>query len=143
MDHRRTETFYAITTPGLEPVCAAELNALELPPDAIEKGGIAFHGQLRDLYRANLWLRTASRSWCDLPRCPAGTSPTSTEKHAGCHGVVLLNLKRLFLFERPVASPDWCIPNASQTLLKRPSTKPWGVGTLRKANSDKLFTPGS
>lgn len=61
MDHRRMETFYAIVSPGLERVCAAELASLDLPPGQIVGGGVAFAGRLRDLYRANLWLRTASR----------------------------------------------------------------------------------
>lgn len=61
MDHRHTENFYAIVSPGLESVCATELSALEITPQEVDVGGIAFAGRLRDLYRANLWLRTASR----------------------------------------------------------------------------------
>ncbi len=61
MDHRHTENFYAIVSPGLENVCATELSALEITPQKVDVGGVAFAGRLRDLYRANLWLRTASR----------------------------------------------------------------------------------
>ena len=61
MDHRHTENFYAIVSPGLENVCATELSALQITPQEIDVGGIAFAGRLRELYRANLWLRTASR----------------------------------------------------------------------------------
>ncbi len=61
MDHRSTENLYAVVSPGLEKVCAAELSALEMVPQEIAVGGVAFTGQLRDIYRANLWLRTASR----------------------------------------------------------------------------------
>ena len=61
MDHRQTENFYAIVSPGMESVCATELTALEITPQEVDAGGIAFAGRLRDLYRANLWLRTASR----------------------------------------------------------------------------------
>lgn len=61
MDHRRTENLYAVVSPGLENVCAAELAALQMVPQAVEVGGVAFSGKLRDLYLANLWLRTASR----------------------------------------------------------------------------------
>ncbi len=61
MDHRRTENFYAVVSPGLENVCAKELTALEMPPQQVSAGGVAFTGRLRDLYRANLCLRTASR----------------------------------------------------------------------------------
>jgi putative N6-adenine-specific DNA methylase len=61
MDHRRTENFYIIVSPGLEEVCAAELAAIDIAPLRIEKGGIACAGRLRELYLANLWLRAASR----------------------------------------------------------------------------------
>jgi putative N6-adenine-specific DNA methylase len=61
MDHRRTEQFYAVVSPGLESVCAAELSGLEITPQQVTTGGVAFAGRLRDLYLANLWLRTASR----------------------------------------------------------------------------------
>ena len=61
MDHRSTENFYAVVSPGLEKVCAAELSALEITPQEVATGGVAFEGRLRDLYLTNLWLRTASR----------------------------------------------------------------------------------
>ncbi len=51
---------FAITAPGLEPLCAAELRALGMGA-APEPGGVAWEGGRGDLYRANLWLRTASR----------------------------------------------------------------------------------
>lgn len=53
---------FAVTTPGLEPVLRAELQEL---PGARElltlPGGVEFTGDLSTLYRANLWLRSASR----------------------------------------------------------------------------------
>jgi len=61
MDHRQTENFYIIVSPGLEMVCAEELSDLGIPPLEITTGGVGFAGSLRDLYLANLWLRTASR----------------------------------------------------------------------------------
>ncbi len=61
MDHRSTENLYAVVSPGLEKVCAAELSALEITPQEVTVGGVAFAGRLRDIYRTNLWLRTASR----------------------------------------------------------------------------------
>ncbi len=61
MDHRSTENFYAVVSPGLEKICAAELSALEITPQEVAVGGVAFAGRLRDLYLTNLWLRTASR----------------------------------------------------------------------------------
>jgi putative N6-adenine-specific DNA methylase len=61
MDHRRSENFYAVVSPGLENVCAEELTDLEMSPQQVAAGGVAFAGRLRELYRANLCLRTASR----------------------------------------------------------------------------------
>lgn len=52
---------YVVTTPGLEELTRAELEALGLRPTGSEPGGISFEGSLDDLARANLWLRTASR----------------------------------------------------------------------------------
>ncbi|MFL5391979.1 MAG: class I SAM-dependent RNA methyltransferase [Myxococcales bacterium] len=51
---------YAATAPGLEPLAARELAALGLAPNA-ETGGAAFRGPVESIWRANLWLRTASR----------------------------------------------------------------------------------
>lgn len=51
---------FAITAPGLEALCAAELVGLGIPGVA-EPGGVAWAGTLDSVARANLWLRTASR----------------------------------------------------------------------------------
>ena len=51
---------YAATAPGLEPLVSRELTALGLAPNA-EMGGAAFRGPMESVWRANLWLRTASR----------------------------------------------------------------------------------
>ncbi len=51
---------FAVTPPGLEKVTAGELSFLGLSPH-MEAGGVTFRGGLRELYLANLWLRTASR----------------------------------------------------------------------------------
>ena len=51
---------FAVTAPGLEPLCAAELRALGIGGVA-EPGGVAWEGTREELYLANLWLRTASR----------------------------------------------------------------------------------
>jgi putative N6-adenine-specific DNA methylase len=61
MDHRSTESFFAIVAPGLESICAKEMEALGLAVDETIDGGVAFSGKLRELYLANLWSRTASR----------------------------------------------------------------------------------
>ncbi len=57
---------YAVVPPGLEPLCARELQALGIEPEVVEPGGVAWRGRLRELYLANLWLRSASRI---LVRC--------------------------------------------------------------------------
>jgi putative N6-adenine-specific DNA methylase len=61
MDHRSTENLFAVVSPGLETVCAEEMNSLGLATQEVISGGVAFSGKLRDIYLANLWLRTASR----------------------------------------------------------------------------------
>ena len=65
------EKLFAVCAPGLEPFLAQELAGLGLAAasplsktggtEGELEGGIEFQGTLRDLYRANLWLRTASR----------------------------------------------------------------------------------
>jgi putative N6-adenine-specific DNA methylase len=55
-----TSRCFAITAPGLEHVCAAELHALHVAA-AVVDGGVEWDGDARSLYRANLELRTASR----------------------------------------------------------------------------------
>ena len=54
-------TLFAITLPGLETVLAEELRALGLPPVEVTPGGVAFEGGWREMYRANLELRCATR----------------------------------------------------------------------------------
>lgn len=51
---------YAVTAPGLAAVAAAELRALGVE-SRVDAGGAAWRGDARSLYRANLWLRTATR----------------------------------------------------------------------------------
>ncbi|PLY00282.1 MAG: class I SAM-dependent RNA methyltransferase [Desulfuromonas sp.] len=52
---------FAVTAPGLEEVCAAEIRNLLGCAVSITRGGVSFSGGLEELYLANLWLRTASR----------------------------------------------------------------------------------
>ncbi len=51
---------FAVAAPGLEPIVQQELQQLGLPGEPTT-GGVSFSGSERDLYRANLHLRTASR----------------------------------------------------------------------------------
>ena len=58
--------FFAVTAPGLEPLCAAELTALGAAEVQPEPGGVNFSGRLEMAVRANLWLSTAGRVWLRL-----------------------------------------------------------------------------
>jgi putative N6-adenine-specific DNA methylase len=52
--------YFAAAAPGLEAITAAELRGLGIS-GAPSPGGVSFSGERAELYRANLWLRTASR----------------------------------------------------------------------------------
>ncbi|MDJ0856530.1 MAG: hypothetical protein QNI88_15080 [Desulfobacterales bacterium] len=57
------QTFFAVTAPGLETLCRAELerHTEAVRITGVAKGGIAFEGRLHDIYGANLLCRTAHR----------------------------------------------------------------------------------
>lgn len=59
-DEVRSLQLFAVTAPGLERLCAAELREVGIHA-VIAEGGAAWHGDMRTVYRANLELRTASR----------------------------------------------------------------------------------
>lgn len=61
MKKDRNLALFAVTAPGLEGCCAEELRELGMAGIVTVAGGVEFAGGLRDLYRANLWLRCASR----------------------------------------------------------------------------------
>lgn len=52
---------YSITAPGLEQITALELARLGIADVRCSRGGVAWRGTTHDVYRANLWLRTATR----------------------------------------------------------------------------------
>lgn len=54
-------SFFAASAPGLETITAQELRDLNFSETRPTPGGVEFSGSLRDLYRANLHLRTAGR----------------------------------------------------------------------------------
>lgn len=58
---KRQSDFFVVTSPGLEEVCGAELVALGVAEVKSPPGGVIFSGGLRELYLANLHLRTATR----------------------------------------------------------------------------------
>lgn len=51
----------AICTPGLEALCEEELRSIGIKPKSGGSGVVEFRCNNRQLYAANLWLRTASR----------------------------------------------------------------------------------
>ena len=75
---------FAAVPRGAEELAGAELGALGISDANPGKGGVAFHTDLAGLYRANLWLRTASRVLVQLAQFPC-TSPD--ELYAGVHAI--------------------------------------------------------
>src|ERR1700675_4595787 len=63
---------FAPTAPGLESIAAGELKTLGVRGRQ-EIGGVAFDGELKRIYEANLWLRTASRIVVRLGQFHAST----------------------------------------------------------------------
>ena len=61
MSSQSTYDAFVITAPGLEPLAAAELQALGASDARVAEGGATFTATRRSLYEANLHLRTASR----------------------------------------------------------------------------------
>lgn len=64
------QRFFATTAKGVEEVLAREMTVLGLAGVTAEKGGVRFTGDLSACYRANLWLRTASRILVSLAEFP-------------------------------------------------------------------------
>ena len=58
-----TELFdaFAVAAPGLAPMVADELSELGIAKLNVVDAGVGFAASPRDLARANVWLRTASR----------------------------------------------------------------------------------
>lgn len=76
MVQKRVDQYFVITPPGFEKVCAQEMLELGLTPQNTARGGVAFTGGLRELYLANLWLRSASRILVRLGEVRATDFPT-------------------------------------------------------------------
>lgn len=64
---------YSVAAPGLEFVTAAELATMGHAARGTIRGGVAWRGSARDLYKANLWLRSASRVVVRVAEFHAGT----------------------------------------------------------------------
>jgi putative N6-adenine-specific DNA methylase len=74
---------FVVCGPGIEPYTKRELAKLGLPGDgklAEEEGGGAFSGSLRDVYRANLNLRTATRVLVGIGVFPVSAFPALRKK---------------------------------------------------------------
>jgi putative N6-adenine-specific DNA methylase len=67
------QQFFATTAKGVEEVLAAELVRLGVSEVSAEGGGVRFSGGMEAAYRANLWLRTASRVLMPLAEFPCET----------------------------------------------------------------------
>src|SRR4030042_3120695 len=111
------ERLFAVCAPGLEPFAALELDQLGLigshPPfqsesfltesgAPYEAGGIEFQGSLHDVYRANLYLRTASRVLVRLGEFYASAFPELRRKASR------LLWENYLVPERPIALRVTC-----------------------------------
>jgi putative N6-adenine-specific DNA methylase len=65
--------FFATTAKGVEEILAGELASLGIGSAKLERGGVRFSGTMEACYRANLWLRTASRVLMSLAEFPCNT----------------------------------------------------------------------
>jgi putative N6-adenine-specific DNA methylase len=75
---------FAAVPRGAEELAAAELVALGISDTKTGKGGVSFSANRAGLYRANLWLRTASRVLVQLSQFPC-SGPT--ELYAGAFAI--------------------------------------------------------
>ena len=80
---------FAAVPRGAEELAGAELAALGILDAKPGKGGVAFYADRAGLYRANLWLRTASRVLVQLAQFPC-SSPA--ELYAGVHSIPWLEM---------------------------------------------------
>ena len=78
------QQFFATTAKGVEEVLAAELERLGVPDVVAEGGGVRFAGGLEAAYRANLWLRSASRVLMPLAEFAC---ETPEELYQGARGI--------------------------------------------------------
>jgi putative N6-adenine-specific DNA methylase len=65
--------FFATTAKGVEELLAGEVAALGIDGATVKRGGVRFSGTMDACYRANLWLRTASRVLLYLAEFPCDT----------------------------------------------------------------------
>jgi len=75
---------FAAVPRGSEEIAAGELKALGIEGAVAVRGGVAFTVDRAGLYRANLWLRTASRVLVNLSTFAC---PSQNELYAGVHAI--------------------------------------------------------
>jgi putative N6-adenine-specific DNA methylase len=75
---------FAAVPRGAEEITAAELERLGIQETMVVKGGVAFAANRTGLYRANLWLRTASRVLVSLADFSCSTPD---ELYQGIHAI--------------------------------------------------------
>ncbi len=73
---KQKDNYFVVTAPGFENICAGELVALGIKPTDTTRGGIEFEGGLKELYSANLWLRSGARILVRLGNVAARDFPT-------------------------------------------------------------------
>lgn len=78
------ETFFATCPPHFERVLQRECKEQRLSRIEAQPGGVQFAGPIEDAWRANLWLRTASRVLMRVARFPA---KDADELYAGAREV--------------------------------------------------------
>ena len=79
-----SRTCFAAVPRGAEEIAAAELRELGITVTQAGRGGVAFVADLAGLYKANLWLRTASRVLVQLSVFPC---TTPAELYGGVHAI--------------------------------------------------------
>jgi putative N6-adenine-specific DNA methylase len=80
----RSCTCFAAVPRGAEEIAAAELQGLGVSGIQVGKGGVAFVADRAGLYKANLWLRTASRVLVQLAVFPC---TTPADLYGGVHAI--------------------------------------------------------
>ena len=73
---KRHDHFFAVTAPGFEAICVRELGKIGISPLTPVPGGVEFSGMYRELYLANMWLRSASRILVRVGNVAARDFPT-------------------------------------------------------------------
>lgn len=97
----------AKTFKGLEPVLADELIALGANNVTIERRAVAFTGNKELLYKANLWLRTASRILKPIVTFRAGDPDQMYEEVKKVDWGAFMGLKTTFAVDTTVYSDDF------------------------------------